>query len=58
MFNLMIDDWSDDWPDSDPVWWQNSYSGCNSEINLVVVLEYTFFQLYSKTEQISWVHEI
>ena len=28
-------------------------SGCNSGINLVVVLEYAFLQLYSNVEQIS-----
>ena len=31
-------------PSSDPFCWQNPYSGCNSGIDLVIVLEYTFFQ--------------
>ena len=33
--------------------WQNSCSSCSSGIYLVVVLEYTFFQLSSNAEQIS-----
>ena len=41
------------WPRSDPFFWQNPCSGCNSGIDLVVVLEYTFFQLCSNVEQIS-----
>ena len=32
------------WPRSNPICWQNPFSGCNSGIHLVVVLEYTFFQ--------------
>ena len=45
-------------PRPGPFCWQNSCSGCNSGINLVVVLECTFFQLCSNTEQISWVDKI
>ena len=41
------------WPRSDPLFCQNPCSGCNSEIDLVVALKYTFFQLCSKAEQIS-----
>ena len=41
------------WPRSDPFFWQNPCSGCNSGIDLVVALEYTFFQLCSNAEQIS-----
>ena len=41
------------WPCSDPFFRQNPCSGCNSGIDLVVALEYTFFQLCSKAEQIS-----
>ena len=41
------------WPRSDPFFWQNPCSGCNSGIDLVVALEYTFFQLCSNVEQIS-----
>ena len=33
------------WPRSGPFCWQNPCSGCNSGFDLVVVLEYTFFQL-------------
>ena len=40
------------WPRYYP-FWQNPCSGCNSGIDLVVVLEYTFFQLCSNAEQIS-----
>ena len=40
------------WPRSDPFFWQNPCFGCNSGIDLVVALEYTFFQLYSNIEQI------
>ena len=38
------------WPHSGPLYRQNSCSGCNSGINLPVVLKYTFFQLYSIAE--------
>ena len=41
------------WPRSDPFFRQNPCSGCNSRIDLVVALEYTFFQVCSDTEQIS-----
>ena len=41
------------WPRYDPFFWQNPCSGCNSGIDLVVALEYTFFQLCSHIEQIS-----
>ena len=41
------------WPRSGPFCWQNPCSGCNSGIDLVVVLQYTFFQLCSNTKQIS-----
>ena len=41
------------WPRSDPLFCQNPCSRCNSEIDLVVALKYTFFQLCSKAEQIS-----
>ena len=41
------------WPRSDPFFWQNPCSGCNSWIDLVVALEYIFFQLCSNAEQIS-----
>ena len=33
--------------------WQNPCSGCNNGINLVVVVEYTFFQLCCNIEQSS-----
>ena len=33
------------WPSSSPFCQQNTSSGCNSGIYLVVVFEYTFFQL-------------
>ena len=45
-------------PCSGPFCWQNPCCGSNSEIDLVVVLEYTLFQLCSNTEQISQVHKI
>ena len=45
-------------PSSGSFCWKNPCSGCNSGIGLVVVLECTFFQLYSNTEQISYVHMI
>ena len=35
------------WPRSDPFCWQNPCPGCNSETDLVVVLECIFFQLCS-----------
>ena len=35
------------WPRSDPFCWQNPCPGCNSETDLVVVLECIFFQLFS-----------
>ena len=35
------------WPCSGPFCWQNPCSGCNSGFDLVVVLEYTFFQLFA-----------
>ena len=38
---------------SHPFCWQNPCSGCNSRINLVVFLEYTFFQLFWSAEQIA-----
>ena len=41
------------WPRSGPFCWQNPCFGCNSGIDLVVGLEYIFFQLCSNTEQIS-----
>ena len=41
------------WACSDPFFCQNPCSGCNSGIDLVVALEYTFFQLCSNAEQIS-----
>ena len=41
------------WPRSDPFIRQNPCSGCNSGIDLVVALEYTFFQLWSNAQQIS-----
>ena len=41
------------WSRSDPFFWQDPCSGCNSGIYLVVALEYTFFQLCSNAEQIS-----
>ena len=41
------------WPHFGPFFWQNPCSGCNSGIDLVVVLEYTFLQLCFNTEQIS-----
>ena len=37
----------------DPFFWQNPCSGCNSGIDLVVALEYTFSQLSSNAKQIS-----
>ena len=40
------------WPLSDPFCWQNPWSGCNSGIDLVVALKYTFFQLCSNTKKI------
>ena len=45
-------------PLSGPFYWQSPCSGCNSRIDLVVVLEYTFFELCSNTKQISYVHKI
>ena len=42
-----------DWPRSGSFFWQNPCSGCNSGIDLVVALKYTFFQLCSNVEQIS-----
>ena len=41
------------WSRSDRFCRQNPFFGCNSTIDLVVVLEYTFFQLCSNAEQIS-----
>ena len=41
------------WPRSDPFFWLNPCSGCNSRIDLVVALEYIFFQLRSNAGQIS-----
>ena len=41
------------WPRSGPFCWQNQCSGCNCEIDLVVVVEFAFFQLCSDTEKIS-----
>ena len=41
------------WPPSSPFYWQNPCSLCKREIDLVVVLEYTFFQLCFNVEQIS-----
>ena len=40
-------------PRSDPLCWRNPCFGCNSGIDLVVLLEYTFFQLCSNTKDIS-----
>ena len=40
-------------PRSDPFFWQIPCSGCNSGIDLVVALEYNFFQLYANAKQIS-----
>ena len=40
------------WPRSGPFCWQTPWSGCNSGIDLVVVLEYAFFQLYFNAKQI------
>ena len=39
------------WPRSEPFFWQNPCSGCNSGISLVVTLEYTFFRLSSNAKQ-------
>ena len=39
------------WPPSGPFCWQNLCSSCNSGTNLVVILEYTFFQLRSNTKK-------
>ena len=41
------------WARSDPLFWQNPCSACNSGIDLVAALEYSFFQLCSRAEQIS-----
>ena len=41
------------WPRSGPFCWQKPCSGCNSGIDLVVILKYTLFQLCSNTEKIS-----
>ena len=41
------------WKRSGPSFWKKPCSGCNSEINLVVLLEYTFLQPYSNVEQVS-----
>ena len=41
------------WPRSGPFCWQNPCSGYNSGTDLVVTLEYIFFQLCSNIEQIS-----
>ena len=41
------------WPPSSPFYWQNPCSGCKREIDLVIVLEYTFFKLCFNDEQIS-----
>ena len=41
------------WLCSEAFFWQNPCSGCNSGIDLVVTLEYAFFQLCSNAEQIS-----
>ena len=40
------------WPRCDPFLRQNPWSGCNSRIDLVVALEYAFFQLCSNAKQI------
>ena len=40
------------WPHSDPFCCQNPCSGCNSGIDLAVVVEYNVFRLCSNTEQI------
>ena len=40
------------WPRSSQFCWQNPWSGCNSGIDLVVALKYTFFQLCSNTKKI------
>ena len=39
------------WPRFDPFFWQSPCSGCNSGTDLVVVLEYVFFQLCSKPNE-------
>ena len=39
------------WPRSGPFFWQNLCSGRNSGTDLVVVLEYVFFQLCSKPNE-------
>ena len=41
------------WPPSGLFCWQNPCSGCNSGIDLVFALEYTFFQLCLNMKQIS-----
>ena len=41
------------WPSPDPLFCQNPYYGCNSGIDLVVALKYTFFQICSNSKQIS-----
>ena len=46
------------WPSSRPFCQKNSCSCCNCGINLVAVLEYTFFQLCSNAEQIIYVQKI
>ena len=40
-------------PRSDSFFWQNPCSGCNSGIDLVVAVGYTFFQFCSNAEQTS-----
>ena len=42
------------WSPSEPFFWKNPCSGCNSGIDLVVTLECAFFQLCSNVEQISF----
>ena len=46
------------WPSSGLVCQQNPCSGCTSQINLAVVLEYTFFQICINAEQIFLVEKI
>ena len=41
------------WKLSDPSLEKKPCSSCDSGIDLVVVLEYTFLQIYSNAEQIS-----
>ena len=44
------------WPRCDPFFWQNPCFGCNIEIDLVVALEYTSFDLFPTPKKflLSW----